>query len=399
MKKINLAMLITLMNFSAFSQWNPLNINSGTASLNDVTFLNADTGFVVGGNWSAPNSAYFYTNDGGTNWNTSTISTYALQSIQFLNDTLGFISTSQATPMDLCYKTIDGGANWTSFNTALYNDGKIYFKSIDKGFHYSPSNGDDVAFTSNGGTSWTHYANGTFGGSGIKDIQFPTGSSVGYAVTAWGGEIYKTINDSTWTLSGQPTSQTYNSVYFVDDLTGYVLGTDTILKTIDGGVNWSIANANQGGLDIYCDDANNCYVLSFNTILKSTDGCSTFSTMSGITGSLNSFNFIENTAYAVGDGAYKLGGTNSIAETAMARGINVFPNPSNNANFSIDIPKTLSSELTINVYSLDGRIEFHQQAYSNGTQLKVETNLLNGLYIIELTDGINKFNSKIQIDK
>ena len=397
MKKINLVIVIMLINIGAFAQWNPIHSMGTTEPLNDVMFLNADTGYVVGGEWSLPSSAYFYTTDGGMTWNTSVVSTYALQSVQFLNDTLGFIATSQASPMNLCYKTIDGGASWTSFNTALYNDGKIYFKDHKIGFHYSPNNGDDVAYSSNGGVSWAHYENGTFGGNGVAGMHFPTGSSIGYAVTAWGGEIYKTINDTVWTLSGQPTSQTYNAVYFVDDFIGYVLGTNVILKTIDGGANWSVANADQGGLDMYCADANNCYVLTYNSILKSTDGCSTFNTMTGITGGLHSFYFTDNTAYAVGDGAYKLGATNSMAETTFEDGISTFPNPSNHGDFMIDVPNHFSHKLEINVYNLNGQLEFHQQLNRSETPIHVKTQLFNGFYILELTDGKNKVHSKIQI--
>lgn len=106
----------------------------------------------------------------------------SIRSIQFTNATNGFLTTNAPSEG---FKTIDGGNNWTYVNTAIYNNGSVFFKDNDTGFVFSPNNGDDVSYTFDGGSSWTHYPNGTFGGGAISSNHFPiSNSSIGFAVTA-----------------------------------------------------------------------------------------------------------------------------------------------------------------------------------------------------------------------
>lgn len=102
------------------------------------------------------------------------------------------------------------------------------------------------------------------------------------------GTLLKTIDGGgSWiTLNGRVGKVALSSVYFIDDINGYALGSDgtggyhTILKTIDGGTSWidllKLGNENltkQGLTSIYFTDLNVGYVLgTHGTILKTNNG-------------------------------------------------------------------------------------------------------------------------------
>jgi photosystem II stability/assembly factor-like uncharacterized protein len=65
------------------------------------------------------------------------------------------------------------------------------------------------------------------------------------------------------------------SVYFVDTQTGWALGRETILKTGDGGANWTAQNSGMSEwlLSVYCIDVNTAWAVGpGGTILNTTDG-------------------------------------------------------------------------------------------------------------------------------
>jgi len=96
MKKLFLILFIlfcSLYTVNCYSQWIPLNTNTGTACVfRSVFFLNGDTGFAAG------DSAYSYgilikTTNGGTNWlrQSAGSSLNSHQSIFFLDANTGYL--------------------------------------------------------------------------------------------------------------------------------------------------------------------------------------------------------------------------------------------------------------------------------------------------------------------
>jgi len=126
------------------------------------------------------------------------------------------------------------------------------------------------------------------------------------------------------------------SVYFIDSNTGYVVGgNSTILKTINGGTNWSTQT---------CDTK-----IDLNTVC-----------------------FIGNTGYAVGNNAVVNGGiikningggisitTDNINDNVLK----IYPNP-NNGKFTIEFNNPESKLLKINITDIAGRTIFE----TNSTQ-------------------------------
>lgn len=129
--------------------------------------------------------------------------------------------------------------------------------------------------------------------------------------------------------SPKPQGNTLNAVFFVDNSTGYAVGSfNTIMKTTDGGISWATQTSNNtspGLYDIQCPvDSLTCYATGSNgKIVKTTDGGSNWILLS--TGTANTLNAIDcpvdvNTCYAVGDSGKIIvtnnGGGSWVAQTS-----------------------------------------------------------------------------------
>ena len=144
-------------------------------------------------------------------------------------------------------KTTDGGDTWESkrilgmstaawpYNTAY----RLYFYDEDNGW-VSEGNGS-ILHTSDGGDTWTRQSTGLSTYASKFDF---ISATTGWAVSATDNEgvVLKTTDGgASWTSLDLNTSASrFYGLDFVDENTGYLLGTSThkLLKTTDGGVTW-----------------------------------------------------------------------------------------------------------------------------------------------------------------
>lgn len=257
---------------------------SGTTSLNNINMLDAGTGYAVGdsgiilkttnggqgwasqtsptnNNWHdvdiidaniawvvGDNGKIAKTENGGATWNlvTSGVTT-ALRSIEFLSSETGFIVGSSGT---ILY-TFDGGAIWTQevglTTQSLYDvHGGTYFGNLKRAFGVG-ANGTIVRFDTMGG--WTVLNSGTtnllqdvYVKPGTESLEVwiaangvGTGGAPGFLKTTNKGASWSVVSQSVAT-SGGMTSVTMNS----SGVGLAALSTGKILKTIDGGSNWTL---------------------------------------------------------------------------------------------------------------------------------------------------------------
>lgn len=151
----------------------------------------------------------------------------------------------------------------------------------------------------------------------LQDVDFP-GGTTGYTV-GWAGNIWKSTDEGdNWsqiTVPGSAGTRNYNGCYFFDNNTGIVVGGNesndaiqTILRTTDGGTNWSVISDNLAPWlrAVHFANANTGYTVGdAGTILKTTDGGINWSALSmpGSTSSrqFNDVHFVDaNTGIAVG---------------------------------------------------------------------------------------------------
>ncbi|MDA3871743.1 MAG: YCF48-related protein, partial [Candidatus Marinimicrobia bacterium] len=176
----------------------------------------ANVFYVVGYNGTIVKSS-----DGGTNWTEQT-SGYAenLYDVTFLNENTGFAVGGKYNESKIL-KTTNGGSNWNDVTCPVSRKlNKITFINSTTGFivgYYGT-----ILKTTNGGDDWTDISKST--SSEFKDISFAN-ENVGVLVGTY-AEIYYTEDGGiNWNADETfPANNWLFGVDFVDDSTGYVVG-------------------------------------------------------------------------------------------------------------------------------------------------------------------------------
>jgi photosystem II stability/assembly factor-like uncharacterized protein len=225
----------------------------------DIRYLSKDEIWSVG-----YGGTVLHTMDGGITWQEKNLSDGFLQSIDFVNDSLGYIVGNYGAGTDIIiFKTIDGGENWVA-DTTLSNitfASKIRFShpelgliGTEKGILRSTNLGNtwefaynseslftDIAtigdyawiihnnyvlFTNNAGNSWQDvkvYDLIPSIGWYLESIAFS--DTLNGWVTMGGGKIYKTTNSGfNWSPENQISGITLNSIGFSDSKNGWAVG-------------------------------------------------------------------------------------------------------------------------------------------------------------------------------
>ena len=175
----------------------------------DFWFPSDSVGYAVG-----EGGAVMKTTDQATTWTSLTTGFFGdLQSVYFLNDSLGFVAGSGTR------KTTDGGATWTAIFPAGTTIMSIFFCTPDSG--YAVTYGGDVVKTTDGGINWTTITGGLVDQS-VNDAALVNG----YIIAVGGmGDVYTmklfncddqptpiiSLNGDTLFSSEQTGNQWYNS--------------------------------------------------------------------------------------------------------------------------------------------------------------------------------------------
>jgi photosystem II stability/assembly factor-like uncharacterized protein len=262
-------------------------INTNISRITRILFLNEKVGF-VGTYYSSMGYAggsLYKTLDGGKTWSSADPNIGAeITDIYFADSLQGYVVGVSGyyflNNTGEIYKTIDGGKNWTSSVYGIIPVSKI---------HSSPSavvavgNYGNISRTTDGGQSWKSSLAFV---DKVTDISFIS-PTIGYA--SWGnycsircspfGAIVKTIDGGiSWkqVLNGRY----FNTVQFLDSLSGFAADDRTIYRTTNGGVSWQGFSA-YGIANLYFVDVNNGYAVSndFATIYKTSNAGQTWTTL------------------------------------------------------------------------------------------------------------------------
>lgn len=222
-----------LLLLPASAQWNNIAPTNGGSS---IKFVSSTTGYLQSFNDMRK------TTDGGVTWASidAVSGSLSCEGMYWLNANDGFAVFSEnlgwGNYAGWFKKTTNGGASWTtiqqvSSSEALYN---VWFTSATTG--YVIGGGGLIRKTTNGGSTWTTLSSSTT--LDLYAIQF-VNATTGY-IGGDDGIILKTIN------SGSSWSQQFSSIYyeftdveFTDPLNGCITGTYGIMRTTNGGVNWT----------------------------------------------------------------------------------------------------------------------------------------------------------------
>lgn len=214
MKKFTFLFMLFFCAKMAFGQWETVYFpeTNSFPNIESVEFIDFNHGFAAGHglhNGTPGGSMFAYiirTSDNGNTWDTSYVwtqnSTYSDISFFDLNKIIAVGQMYTGTNRGIITKSDDFGDNWSTTETFV-------------------------------GLNAVYVVN--------SELAYIAGNQ---------GVIYKTINSGlTWDSINTGNASNLMSIFFVNDTIGFACSSDIIIKTTDGGYNWSATNINAGFLD------------------------------------------------------------------------------------------------------------------------------------------------------
>lgn len=216
-------------------------------------------------------SQFVYSNDAGLTWN-SIPTNFPLYKFSFTDSLHGWACSDSGR---IC-RTLDGGISWTAIqinSDPYFSD--LQFVSDSTGFVFS-ANFDTVFITHDAGGTWNSSITNVPWGSYQNKIYFKDALNGWVMNGYYDSLIYHTIDGGTnWTADSLPSPMggyVNNGISFVDSLTGFLTGRNSLMKTTDGGLIWMIVSNASGG-DIAFKDSVNGILVSINeNIFHTTNG-------------------------------------------------------------------------------------------------------------------------------
>jgi photosystem II stability/assembly factor-like uncharacterized protein len=205
-----------------------------TASLQDVHFTDANTGFACGG-------VIAKTTDGGQTWNTVYSAANSYFNVIHVNaNNQGYAAGN----MGVLVKTTNAGQTWTA-QPAIGTGDVLCGDHTSSGSAYLMGK-LQIHKSTNEGSTWTVIKNAAPGGV-INAMQFSSdiaGTAVSTPIggTNYGGIAQTTDGGRLWDIRQTATSGGWYAVDFPTAQVGYVLGTTSLGKTTNGGLNWTFSS-------------------------------------------------------------------------------------------------------------------------------------------------------------
>lgn len=400
MKSFITTLFTLLLYITVQAQW--VNTTSGTTvKLNDVYFITADTGFVVGDSLTIRKTV-----NGGNSWNSVTIdnvgldATSAVEKIAFnSNKTVG-IAIGNFGNSYYFLRSTDGGNTWNK-TSQISTFGINALSFYDNTQVLAVGDTSELFYSNNAGLSWTLSAFNGFNRS-ITDISCKNGICVACLTS---GAIYKTTSaNGAWNIIRQTDSLNLKSIVLVNEDTimavGETANNSYLLTSYNGGANWlpplnmQVENIN----DIFFPTATVGFAVGGSPILSSNSQYIATSTDAGFTWQqqneatlrqLNAVFFTDVlTGYAVGDTGTIIktnnGGITGINKKQKTIALKLFPNPVNDI-LSISISEEKYQSGTVEIYNITGQQKISETIYfTNGTTSLNAQNLSNGFYFCRI---------------
>lgn len=382
MKK-SILLIFLFSTIIANAQW--VSQTSGTVDyLTTVFFPNTNVGYM------AADGYLLKTINGGSNWNISPGSgMYNGTSLYFTS-----IDTGYSCGFGGVLKTIDGGLTWAdNFPYPNIYGTKIHFPTKNIGYAVSSNVSLDSLFTYktiNAGASWAL----------VGYVQMPLASNIFFSdamtgsMVIEGAGIYKTIDGgATWipkltTFSGQMLI----ALHFPSNNIGYAIGYDSVFKTTDMGENWNPISYPFSSVyySIYFTDIDTGYAaggdgISTGVIMKTVDGGLSWTLSNTNTYTFQSIHFPNsNTGYACGQSGviYKYSSGVGINDFQKINGISIFPNP-NNGKFKLSIDNFIhGKKYKVAVLDVLGNI-IQQTELNSNSEFDISTEA-KGIYFVKV---------------
>ncbi len=293
------------------------------AGFRDVFFLDADHGWIVGGNYNIEGGILGHTADGGRTWSFRSgivrparqLGGLHLNAVWFHDLSTGFIVADRSPILG----TVDGGEHWhpISRDTRVWGQMRD-LQFVDNARGWAVGNGG-LAWTTDGGQSWSvpeeptsgqalHFVDGergwlvgkfglirasTDGGRSWTTYENPealgtpewwgldfTDELHGWTVGEGGAIAHTADGGKTWERQSSGVPHLLMDVDFVDRLQGWAVGfdrstgTSTVLRTMDGGATWTeqAKIASEGMRALFVLDKEHAWAVGEQQRLSEDDG-------------------------------------------------------------------------------------------------------------------------------
>ncbi|MFI5252032.1 MAG: YCF48-related protein [Bacteroidota bacterium] len=244
--------------------------DSFKTNLSGVCFPSSTTGWVVGDSGKILKSQ-----NGGLNW-ISQISgtTRSLNSVSMADNMVGWAGGNR-----ILLRTVDGGVTWVKKNLPDTSNivNTMHFTDSLRGVILATGRSyvgnSRILYTSDGGFTWIGADN--FNTSSIYSMYFLDPLS-GWAVGS-GSRLLQTHDGGVnWSINILPISRLFYTVFFADGDNGW-LGTNTgmVIRTTDGGSSWSQLRTNSNNVISkisFYNDSVGWVIGSLGMIIKTTTG-------------------------------------------------------------------------------------------------------------------------------
>ncbi len=226
---------VILKTTNGGSVWND-QTSGTTETLNSVVFYSVSLGWVCGNN-----NVIRKTTNGGTTWTNAnhgipTNNTFNGIVFSVIDNAYGYVAGQYVSneTKAVVYNTVDGGASWTQmlFDDRVQSIASVHFVNPVNGW-LAATNGRMI-HTTDGGTNWV------FQNYAANKSVFFTDDSVGWA-SGDGNSIYRTSDGgANWSANYSAQMNSLNDVHFINRTEGYAVGSpsDTVVKTMNGGLAW-----------------------------------------------------------------------------------------------------------------------------------------------------------------
>ena len=363
-----------------------------SSSLNRVQYISSNAIWCNGtgnSNWKS--------SDGGTNWIFDNYSkSLKIKFTEFSDNNTGYSLADRGYIL----RTNNFGSNW---NLLYEYSGEIFSLTFLNNYTGWAFSNDSILLTTNGGAHFIDIANTN---SIIRAVFFD--SQNGYGFT--GTKLYKSTNSGvTW---NPVINNLIRDFYFINKLTGWVTSegdsVSAILRTSDGGMNWSQTSTVQGNIqNIRFFNQNTGYLLSYDKIYRSTNGGNSWKYVCFPTSlKIFGFDFIDhNSGWMCGENSlimklndgsviYINDDTENVESIKLSQN---YPNPFNSeTNISFILARDLYT--TIKIYDLKGMeiaVLVDRELKTGRHNVRFKANgLSSGIYIYVLKSGVTTIAKK-----
>ena len=297
----------------------------------------------------------------------------------------------------------NSGSSWTAVNTGLSDPFITALTAIGSTIVAGTMN-SGVFISTNSGSTWTQPTSTGLTNPQIRSLHHVSGTVLLAGTNGPMGIYRSTDFGANWTLAAGTVTNSY-VLSFINFNGAVHAGTGCCaLKSIDGGVTWSVTNTTLGSSFYgFTSSGNNLYAAlhtNYGAYVSTNSGL-TFSVVGTNLGNLDLFSItMLGTDLYVGtdgSGVWKLGtAPGTITAVAEAKetleSTLIYPNPSS-GNFYIKSALTLKVHLT----NMIGQCIYSAVIQTN-KEIEIGNNLPSGVYNLKIDNGKNMEYRKLVVD-